>query len=131
LHFQGWRRWCRRLDDRGFIGGGRVDLRDKPVSGGRNCFDEAWLPRIVVQGFTEEPDGAGEGVFSDGGVPPNGVEKLLLADETTAVLDEVEEQAKGLWLEGDGGAVRNQAEGGVISLEAIEAENQRGAPCAT
>ena len=39
---------------------------------------------------------------------PAGVEELLLADEAATVLDEVEQQAERLWLQGHGNAVRNQ-----------------------
>lgn len=105
-------------------------MGDEAVAGGGDGFDEAGLAGIVVEGFAEEADGAGEGTFGDGGIGPDGVEELLFADEAAAVLDEVEEQAEGLGLKGEGRAVRDEAESGVVGLEAIEAENQRGAPCA-
>lgn len=130
MYSRAWGRWREGLDGGGFSGGGCVDLGDEPVPGGGDGFDEAWLAGIVVEGFAEEADGAGEGAFGDGGIGPDGVEELLLADEAAAVLDEVEEQAEGLGLEGEGRAVCNEAESGVVGLEAIEAENQRGAPCA-
>ncbi len=52
--------------------------------------------------LAQQADGAGEGAFGDGGIGPDGVEQLLLADEAAAILDEVEEQAERLGLEGDG-----------------------------
>ncbi len=125
-----WGRWREGWDGGGFSRGGGIDVRDEAVAGGGDGFDEAWLTGVIVQGFAQEADGAGEGAFGDGGVGPDGVEELLLADKAAAILDEVEEQAEGLGLEGEGRAVRDEAEGGVVGLEAIEAENQRGAPCA-
>ena len=91
--------------------GGGFDLGDEAVAGGGDGFDEAGLAAVVVEGFAEEADGAGEGVLGDGGVGPDGVEQLLLADEAAAVLDEVEEQAEGFGLEGDGrpSAMRRKA----------------------
>jgi hypothetical protein len=118
------------LDGGGFSGGGGLDVGDEAVAGGGDGFDETGLTGVVVQGFAQEADGAGEGAFGDGGIGPDGVEELLLADEAAAVLDEVEEQAEGLGFEGEGRAIRDEAESGVVGLEAIEAENQRGAPCA-
>ena len=130
MYSRAWGRWREGLDGGGFSGGGGLDVRDETVAGGGDGFDEAGLTGVVVQGFAEEADGAGEGAFGDGGVGPDGVEELLLADEAAAVLDEEEEQAEGLGLEGKGRAVCDEAESGVVGLEAIEAENQRGAPCA-
>jgi hypothetical protein len=52
----------------------------------------------------------------------------VLTDETAAVLDEIEEQTEGFGLEGDGRAVRNKAEGGVVDLETIEAKDHRETP---
>jgi hypothetical protein len=103
---------------------------DEAVAGDGDGFDEAGLAGIVVEGFAQEADGAGEGAFGDGGVGPDGIEELLLANQAAAVLDQVEEQAERLGLEGEGRAVRDEAESGVVGLEAIEAEDQRGAPCA-
>ena len=118
------------MDGCGFIVGGGVNLGDEAVAGGGDGFDEAGFTGIVVEGFAEQADGAGQGVFGDGGIAPDGVEQFLFADEAAAVLNEVEQQAEGLGLEGDGRAVRNEAEGGVVGLEAIEAENHCGTPCA-
>jgi hypothetical protein len=130
LHSRAWARWREGLDGGGFSVGGGVDMCNEAVAGGGDGFDEARLTGIVVESFAEEADGAGEGALGNSGIGPDSVEDLLLADEAAAVLDEVEQQAEGLGLEGDGYAVRKEAEGGVVGLEAIEAEDQRGAPCA-
>lgn len=123
-------RWREGFCGDRFRGGGGFDVGYKTVAGGWDGLDEAGLPGIVIEGFAEEADRASEGAFGDDGIGPDGVKEFLLADQATAVLDEVEEQAERLGLEGDGRAIRNEAEGGVVSLEAIEAEDHRGAPYA-
>ncbi len=125
-----WARWHAGLDGGGFSGVGDVDVGYETVPGGGDGFDEAGLTGVVVKGFAEEADGTGESAFRYRGVGPDGVEKFLLADEAASVLDEVEEQAEGLRLDGDGRAVCNESEGSVVGLEAIEAEDHRGAPLA-
>lgn len=100
-----------------------VDPSDEAVAGGGDGFDESGFAAVVVEAFAEEADGAGEGVFGDGSVSPHGVEDLLLAEEASAVLDEVEEKAESLGLEGNVFAVRCEAEVSVVGLEAIEAVN--------
>lgn len=105
-----------------------VDIRDEAVASGGHGFDEAGLARIFVQGLSEETYRAGEGAFADRCVTPDGVEKFLLTDEAAAILDELEEQAKGLGFESDGDAIREEAEGAVVGLEPIEAEDHRGGP---
>ena len=116
---------CERMDAGRFGGVDDLDVGDEAVAGGWDCLDEAGLAAVVVEGLAEQADGAGEGAFGDGGIGPDGVEEFLLADEAAAVLDEVEEQAESLGLKGDGRAVRNEAEGGVVGLKAIEAEDHR------
>lgn len=77
---------------------------------GFDLSDEAGIAAIVVEGFAQETDGAGERTFGDSGVQPDGVEGFLFADEAPAALDEIEEQAERLGLEtGEPSAVRGKA----------------------
>ena len=106
-------------------GGNGLDLGDEAVTDSWDGLDEAGLAAVVVEGLSQEADGAGEGVLRDSGIGPDGIEDLLLSEEPAAVLNQVEEQAEGFGLEGDGRVVRTEAEGGVVGLEAIEAVDHR------
>src|SRR6185437_699875 len=109
---------------------GGFDPGDEAVAGSRDGFDESRLAGVVIERFAKQADEAGEGAFGDGRVGPHGVEDLLLADQAAAVLDQVQEQAKSLWLKGNRRAVRRKAKRNVVGPEAVEEEDHRGVPCA-
>jgi hypothetical protein len=103
-------------------------LGDEAVTGGGDGLEEAWLTAILVESLAEKANGASERVLGDGSIAPNGTEQFLFADETAAVLDEIEEQAERFGLKRYGYAVRSEAEGGVVGLKAIEAVDHRRTP---
>jgi hypothetical protein len=102
-----------------------LDLGDEAVADGWDCLDETGLAAVVVKCPAKQTDGAGEGAFGDGGVPPDTIQELLLADDAASVLDEEEKEAESLGFKRDGHTVRGEAEDGVIGLKAIEAVDHR------
>jgi hypothetical protein len=60
-------------------------------------LNDRWHGAISLDDFAEFGETTGEGCFTDKGLRPTLLQQLLLAHDTVAVLEEIQENLKHFW----------------------------------
>ena len=90
---------------------------DPPISPGRHGLEIACFAGFVAKHPTQLRDHARQGVIGDGGVGPQRLEDLLLAEQVSGPLDHQDQQVEGLGLKG-------QRDAGALEAIAVEIEDE-------
>jgi hypothetical protein len=102
-----------------------LHITKKAIAHGRHRCDVARLARVIPQQTPQQRNAAGERVFRDGYVIPNGVQKLVLGNQPMRISKQKDEDSKSLRLDRHHFAALNDAELALSNFHIPEAKNKR------